>query len=209
MSVRDRRMEQTRRSITNVTRAMTAEHGLHGFTVDQVCDEVGVSRRTFFNYFRTKEDAIVGADNAAVEIEEAVAFLDARDAERGATSPVDYLAELAIHQVSAIGLTPQQAAGFIAALEKEPQLLERLMKSGSERERELTGLVAAREGFEPADVRAQAAVAIANSVIRIAMGRFVAPGNTRSFDSLLGDALVAARAVFPPAAPSSANNPGA
>ena len=41
-------------------RVLTAEEGLNGFTIEQLCEDVGVSRRTFFNYFPSKEDAIIG-----------------------------------------------------------------------------------------------------------------------------------------------------
>ena len=34
--------------------------GLNGYTVEEVCERGGISRRTFFNYFPTKEDAIIG-----------------------------------------------------------------------------------------------------------------------------------------------------
>ncbi len=37
-----------------------AHYGLNGFTIEQLCEDVGVSRRTFFNYFPSKEDAIIG-----------------------------------------------------------------------------------------------------------------------------------------------------
>src|SRR3954453_11482247 len=70
--VRERRRAETSLRITEVARRLTAERGLHGFTVEQVCEEVGTSRRTFFNYFPAKDDAIIGSpedvlDPAAVE----------------------------------------------------------------------------------------------------------------------------------------------
>ncbi|MGP4991561.1 TetR/AcrR family transcriptional regulator, partial [Glutamicibacter ardleyensis] len=41
--------KKTRLSITQHARELTAEHGFAGFTVDQLCAGVGISRRTFFN----------------------------------------------------------------------------------------------------------------------------------------------------------------
>ena len=58
--LRERKRAATRSAITSTARAMTAERGLNGYTVEEVCDAAGISRRTFFNYFPTKEDAIIG-----------------------------------------------------------------------------------------------------------------------------------------------------
>lgn len=38
------------------------EHGLDGFTMDQLAEEVGVSRRTLFNYVPSKMDAVLGPE---------------------------------------------------------------------------------------------------------------------------------------------------
>ena len=58
--LRERKRAATRTAITAVARSLTAEHGLNGFTVEEVCEAAGISRRTFFNYFQSKEDAIIG-----------------------------------------------------------------------------------------------------------------------------------------------------
>ncbi|MDD0857104.1 TetR family transcriptional regulator [Arthrobacter alpinus] len=58
--LRARKREATRSAITARARALTAQDGLNGFTIEQLCEDVGVSRRTFFNYFPSKEDAIIG-----------------------------------------------------------------------------------------------------------------------------------------------------
>ena len=36
------------------------EHGLDGFTMEQLAERVGVSRRTLFYYFPAKDDAVLG-----------------------------------------------------------------------------------------------------------------------------------------------------
>ena len=59
-STRERRRTEITRTLVSLARRATAAGGLNGFTVDQLCDEAGVSRRTFFNYFASKEDAVLG-----------------------------------------------------------------------------------------------------------------------------------------------------
>src|SRR5690242_5509457 len=72
-SLRDQRKRETSRSLTDAARRLTAEQGFAGFTVEELCAEVGVSRRTFFNYFESKENAVFGfaaIDSRQEELEE-------------------------------------------------------------------------------------------------------------------------------------------
>lgn len=61
-SANDRRRQRTARAITACARQLTADHGLDGFTMDQLAECAGVSRRTLFNYVPGKIDAVIGAD---------------------------------------------------------------------------------------------------------------------------------------------------
>lgn len=54
------RRQQTRRQITRNARELALLHGLDGFTMDQLAEASGVSRRTLFNYFPGKYDALLG-----------------------------------------------------------------------------------------------------------------------------------------------------
>ncbi|WP_334173530.1 TetR/AcrR family transcriptional regulator [Sinomonas sp.] len=48
----------TRQSIVIAAMRLAHDRGLGGFTVEDVADAAGVSRRTFFNYFSSAEEAI-------------------------------------------------------------------------------------------------------------------------------------------------------
>jgi AcrR family transcriptional regulator len=58
--LRERKREQTRRDLENAAVALVVEKGLDHATVDAISERANVSPRTFFNYFDTKEDAILG-----------------------------------------------------------------------------------------------------------------------------------------------------
>lgn len=58
--LRERKKAARRAALVDATHRLVGEHGLDGVTVDMVCAAAGVSPRTFFNYFATKDDAVLG-----------------------------------------------------------------------------------------------------------------------------------------------------
>lgn len=53
-SLRERKKVATRSAIHTTALRLVREHGLAGVTIDQICADAGISRRTFFNYYPTK-----------------------------------------------------------------------------------------------------------------------------------------------------------
>lgn len=59
-SLRQRQRLETLRDLHLAASELAEEGGPAATTVDAIADRAGVSRRTFFNYFASKEDAILG-----------------------------------------------------------------------------------------------------------------------------------------------------
>lgn len=59
LGLRERKKLETRRAIRSAALDYALEHGLENLTVEIIAEEVGISSRTFFNYFSSKEEALV------------------------------------------------------------------------------------------------------------------------------------------------------
>ena len=61
ISIREAKKAQTLRRIQLRALELTREHGLEGWTMDDLADAAEVSRRTLFNYVPGKIDAVIGS----------------------------------------------------------------------------------------------------------------------------------------------------
>lgn len=200
VGVREQRRERTRRELTRQARRLTMERGLSGFTVEELCELVGISRRTFFNYFHAKDDAVVGHRDDTFDEQALTDFVNARPSGCRGISPtlMDDLVALAIASIPFDDESADDEPDPDLIIQREPQLLPKFIREGVELERMLTGVVAVREGLDPADPVAGMAVQLIGTIVRRAAALYFSPDNTAQFSALLLESLAAARAVFTP-----------
>jgi AcrR family transcriptional regulator len=197
-SVRERRRVETERALVRGARMLTAEHGLSGFTVEQICADAGVSRRTFFNYFASKEDAVLGIPLDRDDAAAVARFVAGGDPDRDRLSAtlLDDLATLALARWAAMDLAPDTFTALFAAVEREPRLLPRMLEHGAANERADAALIAQREGLPPGDLRADIAAQLMGAIGRSAAHDFLTGDHTRPFSDLYTDRLHAARQLL-------------
>lgn len=74
--LRERKRRQTRDAIERAAIELVGEFGYGEVTVDAICSRAGISQGTFFNYFPTKDAAIVGIGTFDLKDEAIFAALD-------------------------------------------------------------------------------------------------------------------------------------
>ncbi|MFI7638081.1 TetR/AcrR family transcriptional regulator [Nonomuraea sp. NPDC049400] len=64
---RERKKQATRAALREAALRMSLRHGVENVTVEQIADEADIALRTFFNYFSSKEEAVVASLSAAAQ----------------------------------------------------------------------------------------------------------------------------------------------
>ncbi|MDP4332842.1 TetR/AcrR family transcriptional regulator [Curtobacterium sp. A7_M15] len=165
MSTTERTRALRRRMIVEARRA-TIEHGLHGFTIEQLCETVGVSRRTFFNHFASKDDAVLGIEiNADVEAIDAYAAGGVVAAD---LAPLDSVVALAIDQFHRVGIDRADEVLVRGVFEREPALVARFLSATDVQLGRIADAVRARFGWDdPVDRRARLVTEAAAGLLKV------------------------------------------
>ena len=216
--LRERKRTATKVAIITAARTLTAARGVNGFTVEELCEKVGISRRTFFNYFPAKEDAILGSPADEIPADLAEAFIaGGSDSVPGSVSPsllADFV-DFAVALMDRMAISREEMTALQNALAAEPRLLQKAMHGSREAEEAIAALLSAREGIPADDPLLRAALTLFRCLTERAGPAFFEPGNTRSYRSILTDSVTAMQELFaavdplalPPASPTSPTSP--
>ncbi|MBT2502496.1 TetR/AcrR family transcriptional regulator [Curtobacterium sp. ISL-83] len=198
MSTTDRTRALRRRMIVEARRA-TVEHGLHGFTIEQLCETVGVSRRTFFNHFASKDDAVLGIELHATD-DVLVDFADG-GAVPPDLDPLGAIVALAIEQMHVVGLDRADEALVRRVFEREPVMVARFLSAMDVQLAKVTDAVRQRFGWtDPDDRRAQLVTETAAGLVKVTATTYFDDAFDEAtgpaFDALLTDNLRLLRAAI-------------
>ncbi|WP_104180125.1 TetR/AcrR family transcriptional regulator [Arthrobacter sp. B0490] len=204
LGLRERKRRQTRSSLVAAARRRTLEHGLGGFTVEQLCDEIGISRRTFFNYFPSKEDAVLGSSDEGLPDELLDGFVAS-----GRTVPpkplLDALTDLLAEFGARMAISREEYEMMSALLHREPQLIARLFARAESRSQLLTDLIVAREGLPADHPTPRVATFVLGGLARRSLDEFFADGNDLSYPDVIRRNIDALRYLFPSPPPEAAS----
>ncbi|MYY02887.1 MULTISPECIES: TetR family transcriptional regulator [unclassified Streptomyces] len=187
MGLRERKKRATRDALAGTALRMAAERGFEHVTVEAVTDAVGVSVRTFFNYFPCLEDAITrpGQENAERTRR---AVLNAPEH----LSALEALSEAIAQELAQIEEDHERWELQMAVLRKSPALLPNFLAARGADETAMVAVVAERLGQDPeTDLYPRLLAHVALAAVRAAVEVWVASGRTRTFQGLYREAFAA------------------
>ena len=199
-NLRARKMAQTSRDISSMARRRALDVGLPGFTIEELCEQVGVSRRTFFNYFASKEDAVLGisARRDTTHLDERFVAGGAPESEQLSPDLLEALTHLALERWRESDPEPNSGdiREVMAVIDQEPKLFKRVLEHMSSDEKRDVALVERREGLPAGDLRAAAAVQLLMSIMRASAFEFFTTDNTDDMETVVFRRVAAMRAVL-------------
>jgi AcrR family transcriptional regulator len=157
----ERRREQTRAEIATEAARLFLENGVAGTSAEDIAEAAGISRRTFWHYFATKEEAVapllarsIGRVTEAFECRpedepllEALAQAMTGNAERDAEVP--------------------DVVGIVRLTREEPGLRRVWLQATSDMETRMAEVIARRLGADPEGMAIRVQAAMITGAIRI------------------------------------------
>lgn len=192
-------MRRTRIAITEQARKLTAMYGLSGYTVEDICTPAGISRRTFFNYFASKEAAVVGHPPDALDSDAMRRFMAGGVAD-GQISPdlLDDLMEAAIEALDEVFDIAGTHTHVNAIIAREPSFMDKFISESLHMNEQLTRLIAQREGLPEGDPRPQLAIQLVGGLVHSTAHAFFECDSSGSIGPRLRHALALSRELFAP-----------
>ena len=170
---RAEKQAQTRVRIVRCAQRLCLDAGFDGFTMDELAEAAEVSRRTLFNYFPSKVDAVLGSAEVPDLASEDLAEVTGTFRAGGPHGRLgDDLAELARHLLATQVIDRESARLRREVLTSSPRLLTVIHERFETVAEQILVLVLEREGPEFGPVRARLAVGVLVAVFDTAMETF-------------------------------------
>jgi AcrR family transcriptional regulator len=198
--LRERKKLATKQALAFAAMQLAVERGLENVRVQDITDAVNVSRRTFTNYFASKEEAI-----ASLNTDRTGRAAEALR-ERPAGEPLaDSLAEVFAEQYEAADRIDRKRVVPIQLLASSPALQGEYLKTLVAAEEPLAKAIAERTGADPhGDLYPHVLASAVPAAVRAATGVWMATGAADSLPDLIRQAVrqVAGPPASGPPAPS-------
>lgn len=180
--LRERKKQETLRRITDVGICLFIEKGIDATTLDEIAAMAGISRRTFFHYFKSKDDILLSLQSGMGEmIAERVRQADA------AASPLETI------RASVIAVCAEVPTDEMLAIDRlmrsSPAVQARKQASYVEHERTLFTALRARWPDPPREMALRLVAMLAIGAIRLATESLSRDHEKRTLVELLATAF--------------------
>lgn len=183
--LRERKKRATHVALSRAAQRLTLELGWDNVTVEGIAAEVDVSVRTFFNYFSSKEEAVMA--DTEEHLEQVLAELRAR--------PADEPILIAIRNalVGVMDFPDDEAREWVAQFrlaKREPSLLPYFIARQEKIEDHLVAAIADRTGTDPErDLYPTLVAAAASGAVKAAMRIWSTRRSTLPLTELIAQTL--------------------
>ena len=170
MDLRLRRRRQTTAEVREAAVRLISERGFDKVTIEEICSEAGISQRTFFNYFPTKESAIAYNPLADLPAELVDDFVAAGNAPAAAV--LTDLIALLCHELASVP-GRGQAAAMLNIAATSSAVRAAVLAEMENFESRLAQLVTQRLDAKPGDEKALLISALALATVRCGLQRWI------------------------------------
>jgi AcrR family transcriptional regulator len=184
-SLAERKRQLVRDELADAALKLLTYQGFEETTIDQMVAAAGVSQRTFFRYFGSKEDVVVHslADTGA----QLCAALTARPA--GEPPAVALRAAVSVF-IALCREHPEKALRLTRVVLDTPSLLGRYLERQAQWRRDIATELGRRLGLDPArDLRPELAAGVALTAFDTVLRRWVASDGAEDLDVLTDEAF--------------------
>lgn len=189
--LRERTRRAVRAEIVATAMRLFLERGFEATTMEQIAGEIGISRRSLFRYFGTKEDIVLGDHAASGRVLQAA--LEARPADE---SPWDALRAALKTLFESLPYSPEDFLKITSMLHASPSLRARQLEKRQQWTELLVPDIARRLGADAdpmTQLRAGALVACALACSEAATDAWVRSNGTVDMERAFDEAVAAVR----------------
>ncbi len=179
--LRKRKRDDTRHALVETAHRLTLDRGYDAFTVADLAEAVGISRRTFSNYFSSRAECVLSWN--LVQAENAVGELLAAEPDEPIPALIRRLLQLVTTDLDGRG------ADFAAVVTAHPELRAEAAVVDQKTATVLAAGIAQRLGIDGDDVVAESLSLFALTACRVVTDRWLAdqrsggiPGLTASLE---------------------------
>lgn len=177
--LRERKKRQTREDLHRAALDLVEQRGFSAVTTEEIAARAGVSARTFFNYYASKDGAVLG--RSAHDLDELRQLLAGQPKDE---HPLDTLRTVILAALAPASFDLELRAKRMKVLLNEPSLAPALVASNMRIQDALIEAFEARRGVTAPDLRIRLMVTTALAAVRACLEHHQTGGKGEIEDSI-------------------------